>query len=207
VIPHRLHETRHVDSLAQVLANCCYGHSRAKFLNLHAKTSGWRPGASGEAQNERGPPDGGPRVLLFALSANARPRPMRAVIIAREQTDTEHAVFHTGPPENWQAGRSSRRCLSLNFGFRMFEAVADFRCLWEGRRGANRMETIGSLRSRTYGSFGRSVIVLHGGPAAVGSAVEIAKGLSDRFRVFEPWQRGSGVEPLTVTTMLRTCTP
>jgi pimeloyl-ACP methyl ester carboxylesterase len=60
------------------------------------------------------------------------------------------------------------------------------------------METIGSLRLRTHGSFGRSVIVLHGGPAAVGSAVEIAKGLSDRFRVFEPWQRGSGVEPLTV---------
>jgi hypothetical protein len=40
-------------------------------------------------------------------SANARPRPMRAVIIAREKTDTEHAVFHTGLPENWQAGRSS----------------------------------------------------------------------------------------------------
>src|SRR5262249_12800084 len=63
-----------------------------------------------------------------------------------------------------------------------------------------RMETIGSLRLRTYGSSGRSVIVLHGGPAAVGRAAEIAKGLSDRFRVFEPWQRGSGVEPLTVAT-------
>jgi len=62
------------------------------------------------------------------------------------------------------------------------------------------METIGSLRLRTYGSSGRSVIVLHGGPAAVGCAAEIAKGLSDRFRVFEPWQRGSGVEPLTVAT-------
>jgi pimeloyl-ACP methyl ester carboxylesterase len=60
------------------------------------------------------------------------------------------------------------------------------------------METIGSLRLRTYGSSGKSVIVLHGGPAAVGCAAEIAEGLSDRFRVFEPWQRGSGIEPLTV---------
>jgi pimeloyl-ACP methyl ester carboxylesterase len=83
--------------------------------------------------------------------------------------------------------------------------LSDLPSLWrisdacgKGEVERNRMETIGSLRLRTHGSFGRSVIVLHGGPAAVGSAVEIAKGLSDRFRVFEPWQRGSGVEPLTV---------
>jgi pimeloyl-ACP methyl ester carboxylesterase len=43
------------------------------------------------------------------------------------------------------------------------------------------------------------VIVLHGGPAAAGSAAPIARGLADAFRVLEPWQRGSGSEPLTVT--------
>jgi pimeloyl-ACP methyl ester carboxylesterase len=42
------------------------------------------------------------------------------------------------------------------------------------------------------------VIVLHGGPAAGGSAAPIARGLADAFRVLEPWQRGSGPEPLTV---------
>ena len=60
------------------------------------------------------------------------------------------------------------------------------------------METIGPLRLRTYGSAGPTVIVLHGGPAAVGSATGIAEGLADRFRVLEPWQRGRGPEPLTV---------
>jgi pimeloyl-ACP methyl ester carboxylesterase len=43
------------------------------------------------------------------------------------------------------------------------------------------------------------VIVLHGGPAAVGEAAAIACGLADSFRVLEPWQRGSGDEPLTVS--------
>ena len=42
------------------------------------------------------------------------------------------------------------------------------------------------------------VIVLHGGPAAAGSAAPLARGLADLCRVLEPWQRGSGGEPLTV---------
>jgi pimeloyl-ACP methyl ester carboxylesterase len=42
------------------------------------------------------------------------------------------------------------------------------------------------------------VIVLHGGPGAARSAASIARGLADAFRVLEPWQRGSGDEPLTV---------
>ena len=54
------------------------------------------------------------------------------------------------------------------------------------------------MRVRNYGSSGPLVFVLHGGPAAVGSAAPIAKELSDSFRVVEPWQRASGKEPLTV---------
>ena len=56
----------------------------------------------------------------------------------------------------------------------------------------------GDLRIRTYGSTGPQVIVMHGGPGAVGSAAPLARGLADAFRVIEPWQRGSGDEPLTV---------
>jgi pimeloyl-ACP methyl ester carboxylesterase len=44
------------------------------------------------------------------------------------------------------------------------------------------------------------VIVLHGGPGAAGEAAGLAKGLADSFHVLEPWQRGSGDEPLTVAT-------
>ncbi len=54
------------------------------------------------------------------------------------------------------------------------------------------------LRTRTYGASGPRVIVLHGGPAAVGEAAPLARGLAGSFRVLEPWQRGSGGEPLTV---------
>lgn len=57
---------------------------------------------------------------------------------------------------------------------------------------------VGALPLRRYGETGRRVIVLHGGPADVGGAAPIARGLADRFRVLEPWQRGSGGEPLTV---------
>lgn len=60
------------------------------------------------------------------------------------------------------------------------------------------MERLGELRVRRYGSSGPMVIVLHGGPAAVGEAAPIARGLADCFRVIEPWQRGSGDQPLTV---------
>lgn len=60
------------------------------------------------------------------------------------------------------------------------------------------MENCGNPHTRTYGTAGPVVVVLHGGPAGVGRAAAIARGLADGFRVFEPWQRGSGGEPLTV---------
>lgn len=60
------------------------------------------------------------------------------------------------------------------------------------------MDTIGPLRVRIYGETGPPVIVLHGGPADAGGAAPLARGLADGFRVFEPWQRGSGGPALTV---------
>ena len=51
---------------------------------------------------------------------------------------------------------------------------------------------------RHYGEGGPWVVVLHGGPAAVGDVAPIAKGISRSFRAVEPWQRGSGNAPLTV---------
>jgi len=42
------------------------------------------------------------------------------------------------------------------------------------------------------------VIVLHGGPGAPGSMAAVARELAGSFRVLEPWQRGSGAQPLTV---------
>jgi len=56
------------------------------------------------------------------------------------------------------------------------------------------------LRVRTYGKHGPDVIVLHGGPAAVGDAEPTARGLSKTFHVYEPFQRESGDRPLTVAT-------
>lgn len=40
--------------------------------------------------------------------------------------------------------------------------------------------------------------MLHGGPGAAGYMAPVARALSNRFDVFEPLQRGSGLEPLTV---------
>lgn len=54
------------------------------------------------------------------------------------------------------------------------------------------------LRTRTHGDAGPRIAVLHGGPGAPGSALGLALGLADRFRVLEPFQRGAGAEPLTV---------
>lgn len=54
------------------------------------------------------------------------------------------------------------------------------------------------MLARKYGSSGPLVIVLHGGPAAAGEAAPIARGLASSFRALEPFQRGSGEEPLTV---------
>ena len=54
------------------------------------------------------------------------------------------------------------------------------------------------MRLRTYGTSGPQVVVLHGGPGTAGNMAPLARGLADSFRVLEPWQRGSGGEPLTV---------
>lgn len=60
------------------------------------------------------------------------------------------------------------------------------------------MKELEKLYIKHYGTSGSMVIVLHGGPAAIGSVTPIARELADSFRVIEPWQRGSGDEPLTV---------
>ncbi len=54
------------------------------------------------------------------------------------------------------------------------------------------------MRIRRYGTEGPVVTVLHGGPGAAGYMAPVARGLADKFRVLEPFQRGSGEEPLTV---------
>ncbi len=54
------------------------------------------------------------------------------------------------------------------------------------------------IRVREHGETGPTVIVLHGGPAAVGEAAPIARRLGSEFRALEPWQRGSGAVRLTV---------
>lgn len=53
-------------------------------------------------------------------------------------------------------------------------------------------------RIHFHGEHGPTVIALHGGPAAYGGASRIAQGLSQGFRVIEPWQRPSGDVPLSV---------
>ena len=53
-------------------------------------------------------------------------------------------------------------------------------------------------RIRFHGESGPMVIALHGGPGACGSALRLARGLSNDFRVLEPWQRTSGDVPLSV---------
>ena len=55
-----------------------------------------------------------------------------------------------------------------------------------------------AVRVREYGSTGPCVILLHGGPGAPGHMAPVARGLADRFRVLEPFQRGHGGEPLRV---------
>lgn len=51
---------------------------------------------------------------------------------------------------------------------------------------------------REYGSSGRTVFVLHGGPGASGYMAPVARVLSENFRVLEPLQRGSGPISLSV---------
>ena len=55
------------------------------------------------------------------------------------------------------------------------------------------------LKVREYGDAGNPpVFVLHGGPGAAGHMAPVARGLADAYRVFEPFQRKAGGEPLTV---------
>lgn len=54
------------------------------------------------------------------------------------------------------------------------------------------------IKVRYYGQAGPSIIVLHGGPGAPGSAEGLARALADHFMVSEPLQRVSGEVPLNV---------
>jgi pimeloyl-ACP methyl ester carboxylesterase len=47
------------------------------------------------------------------------------------------------------------------------------------------------------------VVLLHGGPGAAGYLAPVARELAGSFRVLEPFQRGSGAEPLTVARHVR----
>jgi pimeloyl-ACP methyl ester carboxylesterase len=54
------------------------------------------------------------------------------------------------------------------------------------------------LEVRAYGSTGPLIVLLHGGPGAAGYLAPLGRALAARCRVLEPYQRGSGGEPLTV---------
>lgn len=56
------------------------------------------------------------------------------------------------------------------------------------------------LSGREWGTGAQPLIVLHGGPAAVGDVEPLARELGRQWRVLEPFQRGSGRHPLTVAT-------
>jgi pimeloyl-ACP methyl ester carboxylesterase len=51
---------------------------------------------------------------------------------------------------------------------------------------------------KRFGPSGRSVVVIHGGPGARGSAGLLARALADPLHVLEPWQRLSSDTPLSV---------
>ena len=67
-----------------------------------------------------------------------------------------------------------------------------------GRGAVAEMEELAGHRTRLHGEVGPLVIALHGGPAAIGNAGPLARGLAEGFRVLEPWQRRRAAEPLTV---------
>ena len=60
------------------------------------------------------------------------------------------------------------------------------------------MRELTPILVRRQGANGPSVVVLHGGPGAPGSAAGLARALAGRFTVLEPLQRRSGKVPLTV---------
>ena len=51
---------------------------------------------------------------------------------------------------------------------------------------------------RYHGNRGTTVALLHGGPGAPGSLLPLAEAMKGRFRLLEPFQRGSGGLPLSV---------
>jgi pimeloyl-ACP methyl ester carboxylesterase len=55
-----------------------------------------------------------------------------------------------------------------------------------------------AVKVRQYGTRGPWVVLVHGGPGAVGYLAPLAQALAGSFRVLEPLQRGSGRRPLTV---------
>jgi pimeloyl-ACP methyl ester carboxylesterase len=59
------------------------------------------------------------------------------------------------------------------------------------------------MHTREYGTAGPVVVLLHGGPGAAGYLAPVARELAASFRVLEPFQRGSGDEPLTVARHVR----
>lgn len=59
------------------------------------------------------------------------------------------------------------------------------------------------LSVREWGTGAQSVIVLHGGPAAVGDVEPLARELAGRWHALEPFQRGSGGSPLSVAIHVR----
>jgi len=61
------------------------------------------------------------------------------------------------------------------------------------------MTELEPIQVRQYGSNGRTVVVLHGGPGAPGSAVGLARLLAKEFQVLEPLQRRSRQVPLTMS--------
>lgn len=54
------------------------------------------------------------------------------------------------------------------------------------------------LLCRRYGETGRTVVLLHGGPGAVGYMAPVGRKLGESFRVLEPWQRRRSDKRLTV---------
>jgi pimeloyl-ACP methyl ester carboxylesterase len=56
---------------------------------------------------------------------------------------------------------------------------------------------------REYGDGPTTVVVVHGGPAAAGDLEPLARRLGKRWRVVEPYQRGSSDQPLTVAMHIR----
>lgn len=54
------------------------------------------------------------------------------------------------------------------------------------------------MQTKSYGSAGPWIVVLHGGPGTPGQMAPVARRLGEAYRVLEPRQRGSGDEALTV---------